>query len=405
MKLGNIVANLENLSEEGQLGATEAAMNAAETATDVAEGNAEVIKDVAEIDSTDTAIEDAFEAEDKIENLLDAAEETMKEGGMSEKEAKLLEISHESIMSSIGMGHRHSGLTANPVLSQESYASAQTRGAATLATIESLKDSASKIGTGIISALKAALNAVVGFLLKLVRNRAVLEKHLTNLQKQVAAVKDETKKKDRITAGAAALTVGGEASVETAKKLLASADKMIDASSEIATAIKDKPNTENAADVIKSAVNKIGPLTSGRTVKVEEKDGTVTVTVDGGAKTAEDIAAPSKAEMNTLLTQAIAVVRKLREFEKTQTKLKDGVAKFIDLLKEGYNKVAGKAGSADNQMAGVIRANARQARSMMSKAGGTFPGAAFQAAKAVGDYVAGGLRNFGEKAEAAPAAK
>ena len=86
-KLGDVIAILEDLSSSGALGATEDALQAEQNATDVAEGNAEMIKDVAEIDSVDTGISDAFDAQDRVEELLEAAKETNAEGGLSEKEA------------------------------------------------------------------------------------------------------------------------------------------------------------------------------------------------------------------------------------------------------------------------------------------------------------------------------
>lgn len=397
-KFGSIIATLENLSEEGQLGATEAAMNAAETATDVAEGNVEVIKDIAEIDSTDTAIEDAFEAETKIENLLEGAEDTMKEGGLSDKEARLIEVSHESIMKSLGLSHR-ANLSINPVASLEHF-KGDGRGSATLVTIEKLSATAKDIGNKIIAALKAALNTVMSFLAALTRNRAVLEKHLLNLQKQVAAISTDEKKKDRISAGAAALSIDGSATVATAKKMLDGADKLITASANIADAIKREAGGGEARAAIKAAVNGLGPLTHNRTVSAKEEDGRVVVSIDSSTNTAETIEAPGKADMNALLTQALGVLRRLKEFDKTQTKLKDAVTAFTNLLKEGYDRVRSKVGSDkskdDHSLLAAARANARQARGMMSKAGGSFPGAAFQAIKAVGDYVSGGIRNMGK---------
>lgn len=409
-KLGDIVASLENLSEEGQLGATEAAMNAAETAVDVADGNTEINKDVAEIDNIEVAIEDALEAEDKIGNILDAAEDTMKEGGMSDKEAKLVEISVESIMNNLGMGHRSdkTGMYRTPVASLESFKGAG-KGAATLYTIESLKEKAKTVGTTIVAALKAAFQTVVSFLVRLTKNRALLEKHLTNLQKFVASIKTDEKKKDRIAGGAAAISIDGGASPATAKEILTNADKLITASIRISEAIGEKVGTGHAGSTITSAVEGVGPLTHGRKLETKKDGDYVTVSFTEAGKGAETAVAPTKADMNALLTQALAVVRRLREYEKTQSKLKSAMDKIIDALKEGYDRVRSKVGGDDkskdgHELLAAVRANARQARTMMTKAGSSFPSAVFGAVKAVADYVAAGARNLGAAAAEAPGA-
>lgn len=408
-RFANLVATIENLSESGALGATEDALEAAQTAADVAEGNAEVIKDAGELDNIDTGIEDAFEAQDKIEDLIEAAEETAQNGGMSDKEAKLLEISHESIMSTLGMGHRTTGLSANPVASLESYASAQTRMPATLVTIESLKDSVKNLGGKIIAALKAALSTVVNFVVGLLRNRALMEKHLNNLKAQVEKL-DTNKLKQassEFTTAAAALSVDGKASEETAHKVLDTARKLVAGSITMSATMKTKADSTPAEAVkaVKDIVEGFGAngdgygnLTSGRKLKVEVKDDTISVTVADGAAKAEKIAAPSKAAMGALLTKAIDIIKALREMSKTETSLKDAVNAIINRLSEYANVVRSKVGSDDSkkkaEQAAAARKSARIARSVMTKAGGTFPALAFAAVKAVADYVTAGLRNF-----------
>lgn len=416
-RFAHIISTVENLSESGALGATEDALEAAQTATDVAEGNAEVIEGAGAIDNMDTGIEDAFEAENKIEDLLEAAEETMKDGGMSESEAKLLEVSHESIMSTLGMGHRTSGLSANPVLSMESYGSAQTRLSATMATVESLKENAKSIAANIVRALKAALATVVNFIVGLLRNRALMEKHLNNLKSQVDKI-DTTKyskSKEDFATAAGPLTVDGKASVATANQILDSAKKVIAAAVTISSVLKTKADADpdEAVAAVRAAVTGIGRhgdgyghLTAGRHLKIEEKEGSINVTASEGSAKADKIAAPSKQEMSGLLGKALEVIRGLREFEKTQTKLKDAVDAIIARLNEYTSVVRSKVGTEESKKKGEEAAKARKtarvARTIMTKAGGIMPSLAFAAVKAVADYVTAGLRNYrGEGGSAA----
>ncbi len=286
MKLAHIVT-MENLSESGAMGATEDALAAAETATDVAEGNAEVIEGAGEIDNLDLGIEDAFEAGDHIEELLEAAEGTMKEGGMTEQEAKLLEVSHESIMRSLGMSHRTTSLSKNPIVTIESYGSSQTRQSATIATIESLVSSGKNIVTQLIAALKAAWNTVSNFVAGLLRNRDLMDKHLSNLQAKVKALGDDLKPRaESFKAGAASLSVDGKASPATARQILQSASSLIAASVTIASSIKVVTKPDEAAASVEAALTRLpkhgdsyGHLTLGRSIKVKKEDGTISVSI------------------------------------------------------------------------------------------------------------------------------
>lgn len=403
MKLGAIITN-ENLSEQGALGATEDALKAAETAVDVAEGNVEVIEGVEEIDNMDTGIEDAFAAEKQVENLLDAAEETMKDGGMSDKEAKLLEITHESIMASIGMSHRHTNMSKNPVVSMESYVSSQTRKSATMVTIESLKGSGATIIKNIVAALKAAVNTVANFVAGLMRNRAIMAKHLSNLEGKVKAI-DTTKHqraKETFKTAAQALSVDGKASYDTAMKVVKGATDLVLAASHMSAHVNVSESVDKAGAAIKEAAELVKHVTHGRTLKVEENDGIVTVAFTEG-KAADEIHAPTKDEMGKLLTEAKNALEELRKFEKVQTKFKDGVNSIIKRLEEVKDVVRSKFGDdaskAQHSEAADVKKKARQARAVLSKAGGTLPGAAFAAIKATADYVTAGVNNYKSNGE------
>lgn len=401
MKLGHFVPTLESLSDTGLLGATEDALKAAETGTDVAEGMAEINKNAEEIDGVQTGIEDAFKAEDKIENLLEGAEQTMQEGGMSDKEAKLLEVTTESILYSIGMGHRTSGMTQSPILSLESYAAPQTKRGATIATMEKLMDTVKKVGEQIVKALKAALDKVIGFISGLMRNRSLMEKHLNNLAGRVAAIdtSKQEKAKDKISGGAAALSVGGEASVTTAEKVIKGAIELVIASESMAAAVGTSKSAEEASKAVREAASRVKAVAGGRTLKVEDaSEGVVTLAFTEG-KTAKEITAPTKEEMARIIKSAQNALKELRGFEQTQTKFKDGINSLIKRLHEVKDVVRSKVGGDDAKKseyaeAASVKKKARQAQAILAKAGGSLPAAAFQAIKGVADYVSAGIANY-----------
>ena len=429
-KLGAAIATMENLSEEGALGATEDALEAATNAVDVADGNTEVVAEAGEIDNLDTGIEDAFEAVDKVEELKDIAEETMQDGGMDEATAKAVEVAHESIMAAIGMSHRHSGRTDSPVLSNESYRSAQSRTSATKLTIEKLSESAGKIIENIKRALKHAWNMVQNFFAGIMRNRALMEKHLNSLEGKVKAIPaGASMKGDKIKGGVNGIRIDGKADADTASKVLQSASSLLSASQAVAAEVgKASLNDDGSAGKwvqdfsgkLTTAIHRLG--TNG---KAEGKDaygylaGGRAVVVEGGTdeqaariqlvevgKKAEEAAAPSVDQMKRLVTQAKTVLGELRAYEKSIGDLKKGSELALRSL-DHASSMTQKASQSEDDKAGNEAANktrdgvkkaARTVISAMNKFGGPVPGAAFAAVKATADYVTAGVNNYGSGA-------
>lgn len=406
--LGQVIATLEStLSESGALGATEDALKSEQTAMDVAEGNAEVIEGVAEIDNMDTGIEDAFAAEAQVEKVLEAAEATMQEGGMSEAEAKILEVSLESILQPIGMGHRSSNFTQSPISTLESYSSNQTRGSATLVTIESIGNTLKTVASNIIRALKAALDTVIGFIAGILRNRAILAKHLDNLLAKANKIDTSKQKrsKESFKSNAGPLTVDGKASVATAERLIKDAGKLIQASSGLAQVVGNAKLSDESVGLVKAELSGEIAATSGRKLKVTEENGTINVTFDEGKK-ADSIEAPAKDQIVKLLKEAKSVVEGLKALDKIGNKFKESVKNVVSRLEELGQVARSKVGSDESKekaaKSAETKKQARIARTILSKAGGSLPGAAFSAAKAVADYCAAGIRNyFGEGSEEA----
>lgn len=427
MKFGNIVANLENLAEQEALSEAQEGVEAEETATEVAEGAGAADIEEAAIEKTDTAIADAEVAEDKVAELTDVAEqslagegETVEEGevgkegeGLTEGEAAMIEITHETILSSLGMAY------SRPTFTSESFKDKYSKRQATLEALEGLKATAKNIGQGIVAALKAALNTVMNFLVGLLRNRALMEKHLINLHAKLKTTEGKQKVKEVITNGAAALTVEGKASPETAFVLMNEAALLIRISENVSTALNG--NLEGVMQAAQSGGKEKYRLTGGRVMTVSTDTDGVKFDIQAG-EGAKEIAAPDAPTMKRLLDRALGVLKDLRKFEGTQNKLKsavraiiDRVAKFADDTRAKFaKKPEGEEGAVPESQGGEAsegakaKRDARMARGVMSKVGGTFPGAAFQSVKAVADYVTGGINNYktpgAEAGGAAPAA-
>lgn len=400
MKLGNIISTVENLAGAQ----AEEELQAQETATAVAEENGELAQAEIKIEGEGDAIDDAFEAGDKVAELTDVAEASLGEDGedgegLTESEAAMVQITHESIMASIGMPFDRK------IFTSESFSSSAARRDTTVATIEGLMDSAKELGSKIVAALKAALSTVMNFIAGLLKNRALMDKHLVNLQAKVAALKDGKAKKDTLTAGAKALSVGGKASPETAKVQLKNALQVVEACAKMAEAMKSKdlkPTAQGALAGLSKNGNGVGVLSNDRSIIVGDGE-EVKFELAQVAEPAKEIAAPTPAQMSELLKEARIVLAKLRDMEKTQTRMKDAVQAVIARLGEGVAFVKSKVGSEESKAKASedlqAKKDARAVRSLLTAAGGKLPGAVFATVKGVADYVTAGLNNYGaEKA-------
>lgn len=398
-KFGDVIANLEALAEAAELETDEDQVQAAETETEVTDAVTEADTAEAAIDSSDTAMADAENAEDTIAELTNVAEdslagdnETVAEGevgeegpGLTEQEATTIEITHESILNHLGMNY-----SARPRLTAENF-KGDDRRVQTLEALEGLKESASKIGKGLVAALKSALGQVLGFLAGLMKNRDLMRRHLSNLYAQLKGISGGQKAKETLTAGAAALSVDGKASVQTAELLMAQGDKMV-AICEVTASALGQPGT----DLSKVHTGEFD-LAYGRkmTVSTDEKGVKFEVKDTGKAK---EIAAPDQAQMRKLLGGAVNLLKTLSGFEKTQNKLKSAVQGIIDRVTRFADKtkaaISKDGGSEENKAAAAAKEDARKARAVMRQIGGTMPSAVFQVIKGVADFVKAGIANY-----------
>lgn len=418
--LAGMLATLEDASQSEVV--VEDDVQAEETATEVAEVAGEVAADEASIERADDVIDNAFEAGDELQVLQGKAEESLvgegetpaegelgQEGeGLSEGEATLIEITHESIMGKLGMG---AGQVKR--YTPESFGKSESKRQVTMEALDGLKESGAKVYAGIIAALKAAWNTVSNFIVGLLRNRAVLEKHLTNLEGKVKAIPADLKPRAAsFKTAAGALSINGKASVDTAAEILSTAAKAVDVLKSL-TAVVDRLKSETGDADAQAEVKKVvaqlgagnseggkeafGHFTNARSLHADE-NGSVSFTE---GKKAEEIEAPSINNMTVLLNRAKAVISQLRVVEQTNSKFKAVVEAITGQLSRAANAVKSKVGSDESKEAAKVKEKARVAKSLVSKAGGQLPAAIFAAAKAIADYVTAGINNYKPEAKAA----
>lgn len=411
-KFAQLVPTRESISESGALGATQDALKAAETTVDVAEGNVEMSKDAAELDNLDAAIVDAFDGIKAIEELKDLAEETMKEGGMTPRVAKALEISHESIMSSLGMSHRKTTESKNPIVTMESFKSAQTRISGTIQTMENLQESINTVKQKVMAGLKQAIAMVMQFFGSLTKNRQAMEQHLNNLAGQVTAIgADAQKKAEQISGGAATISVNGQANAGTARTLLASAKSLLEGAMMLTVEIgKINPAqgdpavmTNALSEKTQGLVSSLGnnnAFTKGRKLAAE---GGLLGLVEGGG-TAEQATAPSREEMTGLLNEAKGVLQVLRSYEAGIKNLQRGAEASLASMMANETAAQQVEGSNDEGASKAREHLARAVGRQVTRLGSQVPSWAFDAVKGSADFVRAGIANFAAAPAAAPAA-
>lgn len=410
-KFAQLVPTRESaISASGALGATQDAMKAAETTVDVAEGNVQMAKDVAELDNLDMGIVDAFDAVKSIEELMELAEDTMKEGGMTPRVAKALEISHESIMSSIGMGHRTTTESKNPIVTMESFKSAQTRISGTIQTMENLQESISNVKEKIKAGLQQAIAMVIQFFGSLTKNRQAMEQHLSNLAGQVTAIPADAQKKGESVPGGA-ISVNGQANAGTARQILAAGKALLEGAMMLTVEIgKVNPAQGDPAAITNALSEKTQGLvaslgnnnafTKGRKLTAE---GGLLGLVDGGQAAAE-ATAPSREEMTGLLNEAKNVLQVLRSYEAGIKNLQRGAEASLAALNANETAAQQVEGASGADSAGKARELlARGVSRQVSRLGSQVPAWAFDAVKATADYVRAGIGNFAAAPAAAPA--
>lgn len=429
-RFAQIIHTQESLEEQEMLATAQDDVGAAETATEVAEVSNEVGQDVAEIEAVDTGISDAEGAQDTIAELTGVAEaslaadgEQVPEGevgqdgdGMTETEAAVVEITHESIMRSLGFQVERKTYTP------ESFNDKKSSRQVTMEALEGLKDSAKKVGEGIMKALRAAFDMVVGFIAKLVNSRALMEKHLVNLTKRVAEAKEGPKKEAKLKAGSTVLSLNGASDATTAVRVLEGLDHCLGIASKIADVMYRNKSLEDTVKIgieVQDAISSLpangkgkGILGGGKAFEVNldgsGEGGKISISVVevGGAK--EEIDAPSKSEMTNVLNAAKKVLSHLREAEKIRSRLKDFVAAFQNASSKAIGAVKTRVGSDESKLkAGItetFRAAAWTARSIMSKFMTATFSHSFKAVKAAADYVSAGLRNMGDNGDESSAA-
>lgn len=413
-----------------------------EIQAEVEAGAAEVTEQAGEIESADVAIDGAQTDAETLGDIQEVMADSVEQGeGMPEEAAAIAEVAVESIRARLGMSASQRALPA-----LESFGSKSSRLQATRIAMESVGETVKKIWENIKKAVAWVWEKIKSFFLSLTKNRAALLKHLEGLKKRVEGLKDEEMNEKTVKGGAAkAFAINGEGSFDIAAVVLGNAGKLLQATRVGAAASEALAHnltaptgsvheingaTESLFTKLEEALSKVGKVSSakaaaagtetvhygtligGRSVALSKtkKDDTLTVslTIEDNSKTIGEAAKTlDKGQMLKLVDLSIEVLKELQAADAAQKSL-EKITKACDAVAAAVIKNAtsgaGEANKENVESLKLAAANVRTLNGIVAKFGSSVPTAAYQAAKAGGDYVTASLAAHGAKKKEEPKA-
>lgn len=421
------------------------------TAGDDAEKSLEIQQAVAEnveqvesasgaVTEVETGIDNALEAEGEVAAAVDTMEEAEEEGGMTPREAELVEARLERACRLLGADMSALGLT----MRRESFGAAGSR----LATTKMKREAAEGLGKRIWEAVKKAWQWLKDFatnlFAKLVKSSTGVRDRAKDLQGRLAKLPAGVKtKKDNMSVGASFFSVDGKSGLNEIRTVGASAaaiEGLFLGSAELVTpeelsksinageipkdggtagleALRSAIGTIGAGGTIKELPNTStthGKLPGQKTIRVDENKQTfgdkeytfakvAIVGTDGDA--AKEYKALSVAELKEVAKLAVELGENLVKIDKARAlvnKMIDTNIKYCnDFMKIQEASAASREDEAARKAAkdflAYVRAYMGQNQSMAKLFANALPVMQFDTAVKACDVVAAGISNLKEE--------
>lgn len=206
---------------------------------------ADAAADEAQIDSTTADIDEAAATAETLEAVHGEMERSLEEGGMSEPEARALEVAVEHLMTRVGFSKTRKTFPA-----MESFGNKANRVEATKLAMENISERAKKLWETIVAALRKVWEHVKSFFKGLFNASVGLKKRAEALEKQAKATKGGHGPEGKMisTSSFKILTVDG--------KILEGTDVVADYKGHLEEPIF-KANRVAIVDKLKTALSKI----------------------------------------------------------------------------------------------------------------------------------------------------
>ena len=157
---------------------------------------AEAAEAEAEVDDMSADLDEAVDTKETLETIHDEMGKTVEEGGMSEPEARALEVAVEHLCANIGFSRARKTFPA-----MEGFADKKDRAHATKVAMEGVADKAKAIGESIMVVIRKILEAIKTFFQSLFNAAVGLKKRANALATKAEGMKDAHAADAKIKAG------------------------------------------------------------------------------------------------------------------------------------------------------------------------------------------------------------
>lgn len=157
---------------------------------------AEAAEAEAEVDDMSADLDEAVDTKETLETIHDEMGKTVEEGGMSEPEARALEVAVEHLCANIGFPRSRKTFPA-----MEGFADKKDRAHATKVAMEGVAEKAKAIGESIMGVIRKIIEAIKTFFESLFNASVGLKKRADALAKKAEGMKEEHADDAKIKAG------------------------------------------------------------------------------------------------------------------------------------------------------------------------------------------------------------
>lgn len=140
-----------------------------------------------EVQRSEEEVGEAADTAETLETVADRLEETLPEGGVSDKEAETIEVAVEHMLARVGFPAK----AKKTFPAVENFKNVEDRVANTRVAVESIREKAASLWKAIVAAIKKAVEAVKTFFNHIIAAYAGLEKRADTLVKLAKQTKGE----------------------------------------------------------------------------------------------------------------------------------------------------------------------------------------------------------------------
>lgn len=410
-----LLQTLESLSTaESELmqSASATEIEAANNAAGWVESMEALDADIQAADAVDTAIGDADQGLETLGETIEVVETTSEatDDPLNEPLMRAANITHESILRSLGMFDRLEQIRPTMTSTMESLKPDTDPGLAFALTMESMRESGSAIFAGLKQAFMYAIELGKSIVSKIIQMDAIVRTRMANARRKLASISPSAPMRSKILTAGGKMNVDGDANPATARKIMGSAITMVESAVTLSNALKgsekfSQAHNDNMTQAMQTFAKSLGDrgngrfgyLTNDRTISIEPAGTTSRLAItEYSSSDNVEITAPTIAEIDSLLREADNAYRRIRDMNKIVRNIEEDEQKTTRFFQE---KLGGSGDYADDGMFGrEFRRKLSSLTSIYSFLTGKVGAAAMDAVRGAVEYCDAGLNNFEQRA-------